>query len=168
MELSDFNVVLFTYWYEVVAQWKSNSIFLYNSTAHCFLHDCICYTQVRFIECLQKGLALHFIICLLRNSSAEVNTTVMWWCILPYKTCNLESWKFGWECWKSFIVFWYKRCFSKPALAALDTHTLCVTFTTHYCSHMTENSNIRPQECYQWQLSFHYKLHPLIRIYSWC
>jgi hypothetical protein len=26
---------------------------------------------------LQRGLALHFTICLLRNSSAEVNTTVM-------------------------------------------------------------------------------------------
>jgi hypothetical protein len=75
----------------LVAEWKSDSTFLYNSTPHCFLHHCICYTQVWMVEFLQREIALHSTACLLTNTSTDVNTTVMWWWISPNKTCILES-----------------------------------------------------------------------------
>jgi hypothetical protein len=75
----------------LVAEWKSNSTFLYNSTPHCFLRQCICYTQVWLVEFVQRELALHWPACLITNTSTDVNTTVMSWCILPNKTCILES-----------------------------------------------------------------------------
>jgi hypothetical protein len=59
----------------------------------------------------------------------------------------------------NFILLSYQRGFSKSGLAALDICTLSVIFPTHNCRHMTENSDIRPQECSQWQLSFHSRFH---------
>jgi hypothetical protein len=43
------------------------------------------------LECLQRQLALHFTVCLLTNSSSDVNTTAKWWCILPNRTCIFGS-----------------------------------------------------------------------------
>jgi hypothetical protein len=73
-----------------VAEWKSDSTFLCNSTPHC-LHECICFTRVCLVEFLQRELALHSTACPLANTSTHVNITVMSLCILPNKTCILES-----------------------------------------------------------------------------
>jgi hypothetical protein len=54
-------------------------------------HQCICYRQVRLVECLGRDFGLHLTCCLLTNSSTEVNSTVVYRYILDNKTCNLES-----------------------------------------------------------------------------
>jgi hypothetical protein len=47
--------------------------------------------HVWFVKCLQRELAIHFTACILAMSSTGVNTARMTWCILPNKTCDLES-----------------------------------------------------------------------------
>jgi hypothetical protein len=115
----------------LVAEWKSNSTLLYNSTPHCFLHQCtrICYTQAWFVQFLQRELALHSIDCLLTNTSTDVNTTVLSWCILPNKTCNLES-SGGNVGLHSVII---PNRFLKIRLSFWNAYMLCVTFPTHNC-----------------------------------
>jgi hypothetical protein len=46
---------------------------------------------VWLVECVRREHAIHFTACVVANSSTDVNTTVMSWCILPKKTCNLVS-----------------------------------------------------------------------------
>jgi hypothetical protein len=46
-----------------------------NQIQHCILHHCVCYTQLRVLECLPRDLALHSTVCLLTNSSTVENTT---------------------------------------------------------------------------------------------
>jgi hypothetical protein len=138
--------------------WMQSTLpFFYTSTLHCFLHHYVCYIQARLVECLQRELALHFTVCLLTNSFSDVNTIDMWWCTLLNKTCNLERLVENVQL-HSLII---PKNFQSHIQLSL-TCTLSVTFPTHNC-HMTENSEIKPQECYQWQLSFHYRL----QILSW-
>jgi hypothetical protein len=37
-----------------------------------YITVCICYPQVRLLECLLRELALHFTVCLLTNCSSDV------------------------------------------------------------------------------------------------
>jgi hypothetical protein len=48
-----------------------------------YITVCICYPQVRLLECLPRELALHFTVCLLTNCPSDVNTTAKCWFILP-------------------------------------------------------------------------------------
>jgi hypothetical protein len=48
-----------------------------------YITVCICYPQVRLLECLPRDLALHFTACLLTNCSSDVNTTAKCWCVFP-------------------------------------------------------------------------------------
>jgi hypothetical protein len=139
----------------LVAEWKSNSTFLYNNTPHCFLHLCLCYTQAWFVEFLQRVLALHWTACLLTNTSTNVNTTVMSWCILPNKTCILES---GLH---SVII---PKRFLKLRLSFV-THTHCVSQSLHI---IVQTYDRKFWQFYKLRLSFPYSLHFLISKYSCC
>jgi hypothetical protein len=50
-----------------------------------YITVCICYPQVKLLECL-LALALHFTVCLLTNCSSVENTTAKRWCMLPKGT----------------------------------------------------------------------------------
>jgi hypothetical protein len=60
---------------------------------HAAYKSCICISMKYkwLVEFLQRELELHSTACLLRNTSTDVNSTVMSWCILLNKTCILES-----------------------------------------------------------------------------
>jgi hypothetical protein len=78
-------------------------------------------THVWLVECFQRELALHFTAYLLTDSSTDVNTTVMWWSILPNKTHILESLGEMLD----FFLLSYQRGFSELGLASRDIHTEC-------------------------------------------
>jgi hypothetical protein len=69
-------------------------------------------------------------------SSTDVNTTVMSWCILPNKTCILES--LGENVGLHSVII--PKRFLKIRLSFL-THTHCVTFPTHNCPNIWQNSD---------------------------
>jgi hypothetical protein len=49
---------------------------------------CICYPQVRLLECLLRELELLFTVSLLTHCSNDVNITAKCWCIL-FKGTNI-------------------------------------------------------------------------------
>jgi hypothetical protein len=76
------------WWKEILPQPSSNTTTTHNT------HHCIYYTQeykMRLENCLQRERSLHFTVCLVTSTSTDGNRTLMWWCILPNHTCNLES-----------------------------------------------------------------------------
>jgi hypothetical protein len=122
-----------------------------------YITVCICYPQVRLMECLPREIALHYTVCLLTNCCSDVNTTAKCWCILFEclgENVGLNSVVIS----KRFL----KIRFSCP------WRTHCVLYSLHMIVQIWQSSAIRPQECSQWQLSFHCRLHLLIRKYSWC
>jgi hypothetical protein len=129
-----------------------------------YITVCICYPQVRLMECLPRDLALPFTVCLLANCSSEVNTTAKCWCILLKGTYIVSM--FRWKCWTS--VCYHTKKVSENQVWVPLTYALCAIFSTHDCPNETESSDIRPKQCSQWQLPFHCNLHLLIRKYSWC
>jgi hypothetical protein len=152
---------MFTRWvivHWVVAEWKSNSTFFCNSTRHCSLHHCVCYTQDR-MSSERTCTSIHSLSCY----------KPLYWCehycyVMVYvANIILRVWS---KCWTS-LCYRTKHVFQNQIQLPL-TYTLCVTFPTHNCPHMTENSDIRPQEYYQWQFSLYHGLKILIRKYSWC
>jgi hypothetical protein len=80
-----------------------------------YITVCICWPQVRLLECLPRELALHFTACLLTDCCSDVNTTAKCWCILAKGTYII--WMFGWKCWISFCSVLFSS-----GLAALDIH----------------------------------------------
>jgi hypothetical protein len=74
----------------VVAEWKSDWIFFYNSNHTAY------YTKGRFLECVRRELALLFTVCALTNSSTDLNSTVMRrWVLLAKHVILLKFW---WKC----------------------------------------------------------------------
>jgi hypothetical protein len=107
------------------------------------------------VECLCRELALHFTVCLVRTSSADVNSTVMWWCILPKKTCDLESLveNVGLHSVITPKMFFRDR-FSCP------WHTHCVSHSLHLIVHIWQNSDIRShkhnQDSFRFSMDFNF------------
>jgi hypothetical protein len=125
---------------------------------------CICYTQVRLLECLPTEFALHLTVCLLTNCCSNLNITSKWWYILQKGT--YFNWMFGWKCLTSFC-YHTKEVFENQVQLPL-TFTLCGILHTHDWPHMTESTAIRPHGWSKWQLPFHCRLHFFMRKYSWC
>jgi hypothetical protein len=117
----------------LVAEWKSNTAFSYISTPHYFLHDCIWYTQFRLLECLQREIAFHFTVTLSlpppppisTNSSAHVNTRVMWSVYFLTKYVNLNVHVKLLD----FILLSYQRDTLKSNLAVLHIHVCRIPYT---------------------------------------
>jgi hypothetical protein len=101
--------------------------------------------QVWLVEFLQRELALHSTVWLLTNTSADMNTTVMWWCILPKKTCIHES---------GFHSVILPKRFLKIRLS-FPTHTHCVSLSPHI---IVQAYDGKFWQFYQIQLYFHYSL----------
>jgi hypothetical protein len=93
------------------------------------------------VECLWRELALHFTVCLVRTSSAEVNSTGMWWCILPKKTCDLESLVENVGLHSVIIPKMFFR-----ARFSCHWHTHCVSHSLHLIAHIWQHSDIRPHK----------------------
>jgi hypothetical protein len=102
---------------------------VHNTASYNLLHKSLVRENLHFTS-------LHFTACLLANSSTDVNTTVMWWCKLPNKTCSLGSLDKNVGLHSVIIP---KR-FLKIWLSFL-THTHCVSFPTQNCPYMTGNSD---------------------------
>jgi hypothetical protein len=68
-----------------------------------------------------------------------------------------------------FILISHQRGSFKISIGC-PWHSNCISHNLHTynCPHMWEDSDIRLQEHYKWQLTFHYRIHFLIRITCWC
>jgi hypothetical protein len=113
---------------------------------------CICYPQVRLLECLPRELALHFTVCLLTNCSSDVNTTAKCWCILPKGTYYLNVWVNMLD----FILLSYQRGFWKSVTLKMGYwslscgwmeiySTLLLTSLSVYVTHRSGCWNVFPE-----------------------
>jgi hypothetical protein len=91
----------------------------------------ICYTQVSLLESLLREVALHFTVCLLTNSSTELNTTDKWLCILTNSTCSFES--LGEKVGLHSVII--PKRFFKIRFSCL-WHTHCVSYSLHIIVHI--------------------------------
>jgi hypothetical protein len=118
-----------------------------------YITVCICYPQVRLLECHPRELVLHFTVCLVTNCSSDVNTTATQGNIY-YLNDEVKM--------LNFILLSYQRGFRKSGLAALDIHIVC-----HIPYKWLSKYNIKfchkTHECSQWQLPVHCRLHLIIR-----
>jgi hypothetical protein len=144
------------YW--IVGEWKLYSTLLLTSLS--------VYVSHKTGRWNVFGENLHFI-----SQSVFLQTLVVMWTLQPSVGVYYLREQILFECLRENVGLHYSVIKQKRFLKirfSCPQHTHCVSYSPHMIVQIWQRSAIRPQECSQWQLPFHCRLHLLISKYSWC